>query len=76
MRTILKALLAASSVMMASGIAKIFGQSTGPKMPRFSKHYPKMVTSSNDEISIYNMGVNTRQVRRRITRPWKQGATA
>ena len=41
------------------------------KVPKQAKRYPQMVTSSDDEIAIWNMSVSTRQVRRRIQRPWK-----
>ena len=35
------------------------------------KHYPRMVTSTREEIAAHNRVVTTRQVLRRAARPWK-----
>lgn len=71
MRANTKAMLAATAAMFgASGIGLAL------KAPKRIKRYPQMVTSSSEEIALHNKSVTSRQVIRRNTRPWKQGATA
>ena len=39
--------------------------------PRAPKNYPRMLTSTPEQIAAHNTVVTTRQVKRRAARPWK-----
>ena len=39
-----------------------------PKMPKVSRRYQQMITSTDEEIAAHNRACNTRQVRRRRAR--------
>lgn len=67
-------LLAGMSAMPARLVG--YGKSLNKlfSAPRPPKNYPRMVTSTREEIAAHNEAVTTRQVIRRKTRPWKLAA--
>lgn len=66
-------LLAGMSAMPGmAGYSKSLNKLLSP--PRAPKNYPRMVTSTREEIAAHNKAVTTRQVKRRIARPWKIAA--
>jgi len=56
---------------MAAGMSHLPIPGFSRRSFREPKNYPRMVTSTREEIAAHNSAVTTRQVLRRQSRPWK-----
>ena len=65
-----------SAVMAVAGLVAMGTAASAIPVPGLrkltaAKNYPRMVTSTREEIAAHNRVVTTRQVLRRAARPWK-----